>query len=267
MNAQTLLSENFEGTTFPPTGWTRANTVSDRPWDFTTVNFDADGQAAYTISGAKSASINWKAALNTATLTSPTFSLVGASSPVLRFKVVVGFSYMIASDAGDLFAEVSTNGGSTWTTVWNDDSETGFIDDGDGNANTDLYNQNIVSVQKSLSQFAGQPNVQIRFRYVANDADIASIDDIQVLASGTLATNEASAKSKSLSIYPNPAKGEVNIKTDKKIKSSSVLDISGRVVMSSTAQKVDVSSLAKGTYMLQVDFADGTTSTEKLIKE
>ena len=70
-----------------------------------------------------------------------------------------------------------------------------------------------------------------------------------------------------LSIYPNPAKGEVNIKTDKKIKSSSVLDISGRTVLSSTTQKVDVSSLAKGVYMLQVEFADGTTSTEKLIKE
>lgn len=52
-HSQILLSENFEGTTFPPTGWSRANTNASRPWDFTTVNFNAAGQADYTISGAK----------------------------------------------------------------------------------------------------------------------------------------------------------------------------------------------------------------------
>ncbi|MDR6516120.1 T9SS type A sorting domain-containing protein [Chryseobacterium camelliae] len=86
-------------------------------------------------------------------------------------------------------------------------------------------------------------------------------------SSQNLSVSDALKLNNGLSIYPNPAKGEVNIKTDKKIKSSSVLDISGRTVLSSTTQKVDVSSLAKGVYMLQVEFADGTTSTEKLIKE
>lgn len=121
-------------------------------------------------------------------------------------------------------------------------------------------------VTRSLDAYAGQ-TVRIGIQYVSADKYMLMVDDVKITASGTLATNEASAKSKSLSIYPNPAKGEVNIKTDKKIKSSSVLDISGRTVLSSTTQKVDVSSLAKGVYMLQVEFADGTTSTEKLIKE
>ncbi|WP_027381044.1 T9SS type A sorting domain-containing protein [Chryseobacterium daeguense] len=265
-NSQILLSENFEGTTFPPTGWSRANTNASRPWDFTTVNFTAPAVSEYTISGAKSASINWIAAPNTATLTSPSFSLVGTTSPNLYFKVVVGYSYMVVDDAGDLFAEISTNGGTTWTPLWNDDAETGFIDDGDGDPDTDLYNENIVSVQRSLAAYAGQANVQIRFRYVGNDADIAAIDDVIVSAT-TLATNEVNTKAKSVKIYPNPTKGEVNIKSDKKIKSTSIVDFTGKTILRSASEKTDLSSLPKGTYVMQVEFTDGSSTSEKIIKE
>ncbi|WP_267403331.1 MULTISPECIES: T9SS type A sorting domain-containing protein [unclassified Chryseobacterium] len=265
-SAQTLLNENFEGTTFPPTGWTRSSTVSTRPWDFTTVNFNAAGQAEYTIAGTKSASVNWTAASNTADLVSPAFSLVGTASPVLRFKAVVGYSYMIAQDAGDLLAQISTDGGTTWTTVWNEDDETGFIDDGDGDEDTDLYNLNIVQVQVSLSAYSTQSNVRVRFRYVAADADIVSIDDVQVLGS-VLATNEISKSKSEVSVYPNPTKGEVNIKTDKKVKSSTIVDMTGRSVLKSDTAKADLSALPKGTYLLQVEFADGTKTSEKVIKQ
>lgn len=265
IEAQTLLSENFEGTTFPPTGWTRSSTVSSRPWDFTNVVFTTEA-SSFVIAGNKSAAINFTTASNTANLVSPSFSLVGATSPKLNFKAVVGYSYMIALNAGNLLAQISTNGGTTWTTLWTEDGEAGFIDDGDGDEDTDLYNLNIVPVEVSLTPYIGQANVQIRFRYVATDADGVSIDDV-VVSSGTLATNEASSKLKSVSIYPNPTKGEINIKTDKKIKSSAVLDFSGKPVLKSTSDKVDISSLPKGTYLVQVEFADGTTTTEKVIKE
>ncbi|KMQ69888.1 hypothetical protein ACM39_02275 [Chryseobacterium sp. FH2] len=262
------MSENFEGTTFPPTGWTRSSTVSTRPWDFTTVNFNAAGQAEYTIAGAKSASVNWTASANTANLVSPSFSLVGATSPVLKFKAVVGYSYMIAGDYGDLFAQISTDGGASWTTLWNEDDEPGFIDDGDGDPDTDLYNQNIVPVQVSLTPYIGQANVQIRFRYVATDADIVSIDDVEVLASSTtLSTNEISKAKSSTVIYPNPTKGEINIKTDKKVRSTTIADMTGRSLLKTDSEKADLSSLPKGTYLIKVEFSDGTITSEKVIKQ
>ncbi|BAP29406.1 uncharacterized protein CHSO_0369 [Chryseobacterium sp. StRB126] len=268
-NAQTLISENFEGATFPPTGWTRSATLSTRPWGPSNVaaTFPSSGSAAittYSINNT-SAAIDYASSSNTANLTSPVFSLAGTTTPLLKFKVVVGWSYMINQNLGDLIAQISTNGGTTWTTLWTEDTETGFIDDGDGNANTDLYN--VVSVQKDLSAYAGQTNVQIRFQYAATDADAVSLDDVQVLTNGTLGTHDVSSKKASLEIYPNPTKGQISIKTDKNIKSSTLFDMTGKALLQTNNEKTDISSLPKGTYLLKIIFTDGTSSTRSIIKQ
>jgi len=117
----------------------------------------------------------------------------------------------------------------------------------------------------NLDAYAGQ-TVRIGIQCVSADTYMFMVDDVKV-TTGTLATGEVSASKTKTSIYPNPTKGELNIKTDKKIKTSTVLDVSGRTVLSSTTQKVDLSSLPKGAYLVKVEFADGTTSTEKVIKE
>lgn len=51
------------------------------------------------------------------------------------------------------------------------------------------------------------------------------------------------------------------------IKSSAVFDLSGKVLLQSSSEKVNISSFAKGTYLVKVEFADGSTKTEKVIKE
>lgn len=267
-NAQ-ILSENFEGSTFPPTGWTRSSTIIARQWDLSINNFPGTTPESialrntFTINGNNSATIDWIDENNTANLVSPTFSLAGTSSPILKFNVVVGWSYMIDGDYGNLIAQISTNGGANWTTLWTEDTETGFTDDGDGDEDTDLYNT--VAVQKDLSAYAGQTNVQIRFQYVANDADAVAIDDVQVLASD-LATNEVSLKSKT-NVYPNPTKGEINIGSDKTIKLSSVIDVSGKILMTSSSKIMDISNLPKGTYLMKIEYTDGSTTRGKVVKE
>lgn len=260
INAQTLISEGFEGATFPPTGWTATSTVATRPWQATPLPVSVS--TWFTLAGTKSAGVDYINQANTAILTSPTFSLVGSSSPILKFNVTVGWVYMIRDNAGTLTAQISTNGGTTWTDLWNEDTQAGWFDDGDNNDATDTY-QNIL-VQISLTPYIGQANVKVRFRYVANDADAVAIDNVQVLAS-ILGTDEVS-KSKT-DIYPNPTKGEINIKTDKKIKSSTIFDLSGKVLLQSNSEKLNISSFSKGTYLVKVEFADGSTKTEKVIKE
>ncbi|NIF05658.1 T9SS type A sorting domain-containing protein [Chryseobacterium sp. Tr-659] len=84
----------------------------------------------------------------------------------------------------------------------------------------------------------------------------------------SLGTAETKAATKhTLSIYPNPTKGDINIKTDQKIKMATIIDMSGKTLNTENSGKPDVSSLPKGTYLLKVDFSDGTSTTEKIIKQ
>lgn len=115
-----------------------------------------------------------------------------------------------------------------------------------------------------ISNYAGQ-TVRVAFRNDSNDQYVMFLDNIKIAGNNILSTDEVS-KSKT-SIYPNPTKGEINIKTDKKIKSSTVFDLSGKVLLQTNLEKVNISSFAKGTYLLKVEFADGSTKTEKVIKD
>lgn len=119
------------------------------------------------------------------------------------------------------------------------------------------------NVTYSLDAYAGQ-TVRIGIQCISADKYMFMVDDVKI-TTGTLSTSEVS-KSKT-SIYPNPTKGEINIKTDKKIKSSTILDLSGKVLLQTSSEKANISSFTKGTYLLKVEFADGTSKTEKIIKD
>ncbi|ALR31983.1 hypothetical protein ATE47_16300 [Chryseobacterium sp. IHB B 17019] len=121
-------------------------------------------------------------------------------------------------------------------------------------------------VTYDLNAYAGQ-NIRVGIQYMASDKYMFMVDDVKITTGTALATNEVGTKTKSVSIYPNPTKGEINIKTDKKIKSSTVVDMAGRSLIKTNAEKSDLSLLPKGTYLMQVEFTDGTSSSEKIIKE
>ncbi|WP_080777530.1 T9SS-dependent choice-of-anchor J family protein [Chryseobacterium phocaeense] len=118
----------------------------------------------------------------------------------------------------------------------------------------------------SLDAYAGQ-TIRIGIQCVSNDIYMFMVDDVKV-TTGTLATQEISSKAKETAdIFPNPTKGEINIKTDKKIKSTTVFDMAGKSLLQNESGNTDISSFPKGTYMIKIDFADGSTSTRKVIKQ
>ncbi|WP_210148562.1 WD40/YVTN/BNR-like repeat-containing protein [Chryseobacterium scophthalmum] len=86
-------------------------------------------------------------------------------------------------------------------------------------------------------------------------------------SSQSLGVSDINKGINNLSIYPNPTKGEVNIKTDKKIKSTTVLDLSGKVLTVGSSETVNLSAFTKGTYLVKVEFSDGSSKTEKIIKD
>ncbi|MDR6369650.1 hypothetical protein J2795_000113 [Chryseobacterium bernardetii] len=89
------------------------------------------------------------------------------------------------------------------------------------------------------------------------------------MTAATLSTNEIAANSKKVNLYPNPAKSTVNFKNADKIKSVDIFEASGRKVLSvkPEGESINVENLRSGSYYLEIQLKDGSTSYEKLIKE
>lgn len=84
---------------------------------------------------------------------------------------------------------------------------------------------------------------------------------------GVLGVNDIEAKKKEISIYPNPAKDFITIKSDSKVNNIEIFDASGRKVQTILKDnKIDVRNLSSGNYIINVETKDGV-STEKFIKK
>jgi len=69
-----------------------------------------------------------------------------------------------------------------------------------------------------------------------------------------------------MSLYPNPATDIVSIFGDGFV-SATVIDISGRIVLKTTAMQLDLSGLRPGEYVVKVERINGETEELKMIKE
>lgn len=119
----------------------------------------------------------------------------------------------------------------------------------------------------NLDAYAGQ-TVRIAIQCVSDDQFALFVDDFKVTTTGTvLGTHDISKASKSLvAIYPNPTTDFLSVKSESKINSISVVDVTGKKVnVKLDGNKVDVRSLPAGTYLINVETKDGI-STEKFIK-
>ena len=155
---QVVLSENFDETTFPPADWTVSSTHATNFWKRTTA----------AVSGYGSASIIWIAAPQDESLISPVFSLVGMPSASLNFSVTLGFEWMVTNPNGDFTASISNDGGISWSQLWVEEDYGTYID----------YKP--LNISLDLAPYLGQSNLQIKFQYVANDADTVKLDDISI---------------------------------------------------------------------------------------
>jgi N-acetylneuraminic acid mutarotase len=93
-------------------------------------------------------------------LTSPSFDLTGQKSADLQFDALL----LDASGTGEIDASVSTDGGATWTTVYQQNGP-GFF-------------QGHVDVP--LTQALGHNDVKLRLHYKGQGASLAQLDDVTV---------------------------------------------------------------------------------------
>ncbi len=155
---QVALSENFDGTTFPPTDWTVVNTHATNNWKRTTA----------ALTGFGSATVAWIAAPQDETLISPVFSLVGMNTAALNFSVSLGYQYMVTNPFGNFTASISNDGGISWSQLWVEEDYGSYEEYVPLNINIDL------------ATYVGQANLQLKFQYVGNDADTVKLDDVSV---------------------------------------------------------------------------------------
>ncbi|MGG7036410.1 MAG: T9SS type A sorting domain-containing protein [Flavobacterium sp.] len=159
-----LPNENFDGSVFPPTGWTREitnTTAPDKTWNRPVMPV---------INGISSAGINYdEFNPQDESLISPVFSLIGFTNAYLNFKVALNYPFMVApNNNADLIAKVSVDGGLNWTQVWVEEdfgTWTGF---------------KILEIHADLTPYVGSSNVNVKFEYVGQNADIALLDDVSV---------------------------------------------------------------------------------------
>jgi hypothetical protein len=67
-------------------------------------------------------------------------------------------------------------------------------------------------------------------------------------------------------IYPNPTDGIVNIKMAE-FKEATIYNLSGKIIMRSADNRIDVSVLSEGVYIIKLENRSGEGFSTRLIKE
>ncbi len=111
-----------------------------------------------------------------------------------------------------------------------------------------------------LSAYVGQ-SVYIGIHCTSNDAFIFMIDDIKFANS----TNISNENTESVSMFPNPTTGILNIRNAGENSDIQIYNIMGELVLSANniSRTVDVSDLTEGTYIVKVISKDNVT-TQKI---
>ncbi len=183
----TLIDEKFDNT-FPPAGWSTQVLNSSYTWNQDNVqdhNFnEIDPSSQY------SAVCPWVAADQNEWLITPAFNLSSGTSSV---EFYAGYSTNWLT-AATLKLNISTNGGTNWTEIWN------AVNDGQGW----IWRSETID----LSAYANKQNLKLAWQYVGNDGDIAAIDAVKVTQVTSTGTEEAVdlpvTAYKLWQNYPNP---------------------------------------------------------------
>ncbi|NDC40099.1 MAG: T9SS C-terminal target domain-containing protein [Chitinophagia bacterium] len=168
------ITQDFEGVTVPslPTSWVNARTGAGNGWQTSATDVDLYPSSAgyYTIpASSKFAFVNdgGAPANYPATLTTPTFSISGLSSPFLAYDYNFYRAYLTSTSRGEqAWIGLSTDGGSTWTTVDTIRSTSGSW----------------MTKYVSLSSYSSATNCKLRFTYTDNR--VSSTDTSGILGVG-----------------------------------------------------------------------------------
>ncbi|MEM7372588.1 MAG: fibronectin type III domain-containing protein [Bacteroidota bacterium] len=182
----------------------------------------------------------------------------------------------VGMENGEYF-ELQYNDGSGFVTVatWVKDGST---------INNNTFYQSIITLNSSSYNLSG--NASFRFQNFANaNNDRIFLDAIIItgdpsgsnsvsgftveVSNGSNEVQEISAKEVGLHIYPNPVQDMLYFEVPQEIKEVLVVNMAGQVVMrmEGSTDKLNVSSLSSGVYVLTVPTENGKILRKKFIKQ
>lgn len=80
---------------------------------------------------------------------------------------------------------------------------------------------------------------------------------IEAVFEGEVSVPETDKKAEKVLLYPNPAHTQFTVQANSPIRSITVFDLSGRKVLETNNHTVNVSEIAKGIYMVEIQTAEG----------
>ncbi|MFJ9901247.1 carboxypeptidase regulatory-like domain-containing protein [Streptomyces sp. NPDC091280] len=152
-------TETFNSSGITPAGWSVTGNSTGATWQFN----DPAGRGNLTggAGGFAIADSDFHTGRQDTSLISPVLNLTGRTTPLVRFDTFYK-PFSTPGDSSQADVDLSTDGGTTWSTVWHRDT-----------ARTGPGPQTV-----ALPDAAGHPAVQVRFRYRGDDDYYWQVDDV-----------------------------------------------------------------------------------------
>ena len=156
-----MLTQGFEEGIMPPTGWTNTSS-SNKTWDISTTAHSGSYGAICWYGYEGNPQDEW--------LISEPIDLSARKNIQLSFWWKSSYYWMVTEDNFDVFVKVSTDGGTSWDTVW----VSGDI----GEFETWEWYDTTFGEPIDLSAYAGNSSVLIAWDFVGEDTAAFYLDDI-----------------------------------------------------------------------------------------
>lgn len=99
------------------------------------------------------------------------------------------------------------------------------------------------------------------YNYVLTDAEVTNL-----YTNNSLTSENFNANNLEVGLYPNPVNDVLNIDTKEELSSVEVYALQGQKVLSSKENKINVSQLPAGIYLVRIEDVNNNIATKKIIK-
>lgn len=140
----------------------------------------------------------------------------------------------------------------TWWTSWNNWCPGDTISTREINLGTLAAGTHNFRIAVPAAQFNGQQGNFPLSLYLQGSNILLDLNEL----------NESSVK-----LFPNPVLEFVQIETEKELAQYELFDATGKVLVKSSTKTIQLSGLKTGVFLIKIYFNDGSTSTQRLIKQ